>query len=340
MRRPLLAFVVSLLVLAAFLLVLGPVELAAELAATDPLLFALGLLAMLVTLGCWSEGLRPLLTGAGARATSWRVLVAYCTSMLGRQLLPAGALGGPALTALTVERETVLAYDRTLAAVTVAEFLSVLASLALTATAIPVLLLGAPTLAQLRPVLFAVGLFVVVLLGGTLLFWFRRRTIERALLGAVRFLGRTIGTLSARLRAWLAPDRVRAALGRFYETVDVIAADPATLSRSFGLHLAGWVFAAVPLYTSALALDVRLPFALALVLVPVGDLVAVLPLPGGLGGTEIALAALLAALAGLALPRATAVVLLYRLCSYWFLILVGAVASVFSATRMADLGVT
>ena len=336
MRRSLLAFAVSLLVLAAFLLVLGPVELAAELAATDPLLFGAGLLAMLAALACWSEGLRPLLSDAGAPVSPRRTFVAYCTAMLGRQLVPMGALGGPALTAFTIDRETPLSYDGTLAVVTVAEFLSVVASLALTAAAIPVLLVGAPTLAQLRPVLLAVGLFVVVLLAATLAFWFRRRAVERALRWTVAFLRRTLGALSGRLREWLAPEGAVSALGRFYETVDGLAASPGSLSRSFGLHLAGWVFAALPLYTSALALDVRISFALALVLVPAGDLVAVLPLPGGLGGTEIALAGLLAALAGLPLPRATAVVLLYRLCSYWFLILVGGVASLFAAARVAD----
>lgn len=336
MRRSLLAFAASLLLLVAFLVLLGPVELAAELAATDPLLFGAGLVAMLATLVCWSEGLRPLLADAGATVPPRRLFVAYCTAMLGRQLVPMGAVGGPALTAYTVDREASLSYNGTLAVVTVAEFISVVASLALAAVAVPVLLVGAPTLAQLRVALLAVGLAAAAVAAAAVAFWYRRRTVERTVRGTARILQRTVGVLSGRLRAWLAPARAGAGLAHFYDTVDALAAHPATLSRSFGLHLAGWIFSAVPLYTSALALDVRVSFALAFLLVPAGDLVTVLPLPGGLGGTEIALAALLAAVAGLALPRAAAVVLLYRLCSYWFLILVGGVASLFAAARVAD----
>jgi uncharacterized protein (TIRG00374 family) len=85
----------------------------------------------------------------------------------------------------------------------------------------------------------------------------------------------------------------------------------------------------LPLYTSGLALGVDIPLALVVLLVLLGHLVAALPLPGGLGGVEIVLAGLLTALVGVEAAVAAGVVLLYRLASYWFLILVGVAAAVY-----------
>lgn len=75
----------------------------------------------------------------------------------------------------------------------------------------------------------------------------------------------------------------------------------------------------------------RVSLALVLLFVPTSDLVDLLPLPGGLGGVEMFMATLIAAPIGTGLALAAGVVLLYRLHSYWFLILVGAVASVYAA---------
>lgn len=97
------------------------------------------------------------------------------------------------------------------------------------------------------------------------------------------------------------------------------------------------MFFAVPLYTGALALGVRVPLALVLFLVPVAGLATVVPLPGGLGGFEVALAGLLAALAAVDLTSAGAVVILYRLCSFWFFVLVGGIAASMSAVGVREL---
>jgi hypothetical protein len=61
--------------------------------------------------------------------------------------------------------------------------------------------------------------------------------------------------------------------------------------------------------------------------------------PAHNGGVEIVLAGLLAAFLGIDLALATAVTLLYRLCSYWFLILVGTVTGALTATSLTDLAV-
>lgn len=337
LRRSLLAVGASVVLLAVFLLALGPGSLAAHLAATDPAWLGLGLGLVVVSLACWSEGLRPLLADAGGPVSARRTALAFSASMCGRQLVPVGAVGGPALTAYAVDRESALDYEETLAVVTVAEFLSTVASLTL--AAIGVLLVAATGTVDSTLRLFATVLLgvagLLAALAGTV--WYRRRTVEGTVLGVVRLLRLGLGRISSRLAAPFARDRAAEGLHRFYATVDRVAAHPRTLAVSLVYHQLGWVCMALPLSACGLALGVRLPVALVFFAVPASLLVDVLPLPGGLGGIEFALSGLLIALAGVDLAMAGAIVVLYRLCSYWFVVAIGGAAAVYSAVSVREL---
>lgn len=330
MRRALLAAVVSLLLLAAFVLVVGPLALARQLAGTNLSIFVLGLVSMTAALVVWSEGLRPLLVVNDVETSRWRIFVAYTAAMFGRQALPLGAVGGPAVTAYAVEREIDRGYDETLAIVVVAEFLSTIASLTMAGVGVALLLGTVADVAELRVLVYGTVAFGVIFLTLTGLFLVAREGVRRVLLGGAHVGRVTVGRVSPRLDAAFTPGRTNVALDRFYGTVDRLAADRSTIAVVFGLHLLGWLLAAIPLYTSAVALGAQLSVAFVLVLVPTMGLVDVLPLPGGLGGVEIVLGTLIAAVTGLSVPLAGAVVLLYRLCTYWFLLLVGLVASAYA----------
>ena len=67
--------------------------------------------------------------------------------------------------------------------------------------------------------------------------------------------------------------------------------------------------------------------ALAVFLVPMAGLATWLPLPGGLGGVEVALAAGLVAATGVGVGAAAAVAILHRLCAYWAVVAVDGVCA-------------
>jgi uncharacterized protein (TIRG00374 family) len=90
----------------------------------------------------------------------------------------------------------------------------------------------------------------------------------------------------------------------------------------------GWVWFALPLYFAGLAVGEHIDPLIVLFIVPASTLAGLTPSPGGLGGVEAALVALLAALAGLSLPTAAAVAVLYRVASYVFGLAVGALGVV------------
>jgi len=337
MRRTFLAAIASILLLTAFVVLVGPVALGSQLAGTDLPVFALGLVSMLGALVVWSEGLGALLAGSGIDVSRWRLLVAYTAAMLGRQVLPLGAIGGPVVTAFTVEREIDQDYDETLAVVVVAEFLSTIASLTVAGVGIGLLLGEVAAVSELRLLVYGTLAFAVLFLVTVAVVLLARGAVARSLLAATQFTRHTLGPLSPWIDTTLAPGRMGASIERFYDAIDRTAADRSSVLVSFLLHLLGWLCAALPLYTSAAALDTTLSIPIVLLLVPTMGLVDILPLPGGLGGVELVLGALIVAVSGVSVPLAAAVVVLYRLCTYWFLLLIGSVASIVAIADVHDL---
>lgn len=337
MKRSLITFGASIALLVGSLFALDPTALLEQLVRTDLGVFALGLPAVLLSLVCWSQAFRRLLAASGGPLSSRRAFFAYGTAMFGKQVLPMGQAGGPAIMAYTFDREVSLGYNRTFAVVSVAEFLSVTASSTLAVVGVVYLLLYTSTVPGIRVLQFGVLVFAAAIVLFAAVFWYRRNTVERAVAGTAVLLRLSVGRLSRRLGAALAPERVDAEIGRYYETVDEVVADRRAVLVAYGLIQTGWVLFTVPLYTGALALGIRLPIALVLFVVPAAGLATVAPLPGGLGGFEIVLGAILVALTGHELALVAAIVLLYRLCSYWFMVFVGGASSAYSATTVRDL---
>lgn len=337
MRRAVFGFAIALPVLVGFLFIFDASVFVRQLSGADPGVFSLGLLAVCLALVCWSEATRRLFAVAGATISVRAGFAAYCTGMFGKQILPMGNAGGPAIVAFVYERDASLGYNKTLAIVTIAEFLSLIASLILAVFGVAYLLVFIPGVPELRiiqlGVLSVAGGFLVLVV----VFFYRRAIVERAVLVAARLLGRTVGRFSLRVEAMLAPDRVRDGLRRYYETVDVIIANRRSVLVAYVLAMAGWLLFVVPLYTSALALGIQLPVALVLFVVPISGLATIVPLPGGLGGVEVVLAGMLFALTGIELATVAAIVVLYRLCAYWFMVLIGGVTSVYTVTSIREL---
>jgi uncharacterized protein (TIRG00374 family) len=165
------------------------------------------------------------------------------------------------------------------------------------------------------------------LFGAGALVYYRRGLVERVVLRVAAAGRGTLGRFSARVREALAADRIQSTFGTYYAAFDRALVNEGQVRHAAVFSFLGWTLFLLPLWTSFLALDIRVSYALVVFVVPVLSLVNVVPLPGGLGGFEVALAAVVAALVGIEFPAATAAVFLYRLSNYWFVVLVGVVAS-------------
>lgn len=330
-RRVAAGFVVSAALLAAFVWAFGPEAVVADIVAADTGPFVAGLAAVLVAVVLWSEAQRHLLAAADIHLGPWRTFVTYCTGMFAKQVLPAGHAGGPAIMVYTLGAETRRDYQHLTAAVSVAEVLNLVASFGLAAAGLVYLAATVPASPELRTIQLGVVFAVAVLGGLVAVLLYRRSTVERAVAGVAFLLRSTVGRGSARVRRRTDRAAVRAGVDSYYATFAKVRGDRRRVALAAGLSLVGRLLFALPLYTAFLALGHSVPVALALFVVPIGGLATTVPLPGGLGGVEAVLAAVLVATTGFALAELGAVVILYRLASYWFMVLVGGLGSAYRA---------
>jgi hypothetical protein len=319
------AFALALALLAVLLSSVGVEEVLGHLRTADLRLTALGALSAVAAVLLWSEALRQLL-GVTHPVSGLRYRAAFLTGDFTKQVLPMGHASGPAIMAYAVARAVDIDYEDTLAAITVADLLNLVGSLLLAVVGVAVVAVerpGTATDAVLVPL--AVAVVGVGLLVGLLAY--RRRLLTRIVCGLAQVCHATAGRAVGRLDRALDPERIETRLAGYYATLDTVARDRGRVVLAALLAVVGWVLFAVPLYTSALALGVSLPATLALFVVPLAGLATWFPIPGGLGGVEVAVAGALVGLAGMGVGTAAAVALLYRLCSYWVIVTVDGLAA-------------
>lgn len=323
--RRLALIVLAAGVIAVLLALVGPRRVFAELSRADPRWLAVAAAGGLCSLGCWSEAQRAIHRGAGTRVSPLRFLRGYAAGVLAKQALPASGASGPAVTAYTLGRETGLAYDQDLSAVVVGRLLGTLTAVVPVAAGLG--LYAVPGSAA-RSALVALAV-AVLLVGGAVVLVAVRPSLPAAGARRLARAGRvSVGRVSASAREALAPERVECVIARNRRTLGAVGRDRRALAVAAAWTVAGWVAFAVPLWAGGAALGHPVPFALALFAVPAASLGTLVPLPSGAGGVDLVLGGLLAGIAGLSVPAAAAVVVVYRVCADLLPAVVGAVAVV------------
>jgi hypothetical protein len=335
-RRALLTGGLAVCLLGGGAVLLGPGAVLARFAGTDLATFALGPVCVVVAVACWAESQRRLLVAAGAELSPRQGVLGYGAGTFAKQVLPAGHALGPGLVAYAFRSLTGRSYTETFAAVTLAELCNLVASGLLAAAGLLLLVDGepSPALATARSALLVVGGSVGVLVGVT---WYRRQTLAAAVHGAAWLVRGTVGRASRRVRETVAPPVVEGTIRGFYATFGAVADQRRAAAVAFGFTLLGWLAFVAPLYTSFRAIGVTLPLGVVLLVVPAAGLANAVPLPGGLGGAELAVGGTLVVLAGLDVTTAAAGVLLYRLCAFWFLAALGGLCAATLRVRVGDL---
>lgn len=324
MRRR-VAVVAALLLLALFLLAVGPRAVAAELATADPAPLAVGAGGSLGALLAWSEAQRRLHRAAGAGVPPARFARGYLLGVFGKQVLPGGQVAGPAVLAYAVGRETPLAYEEDLAATAVGTLLGTLGAVVPAVVGLAVVAVP-PRVA--RPGAVALGIAAGGVLAAAALASVRADDAERVLrwIGAV--VHATLGRLSGHVRTRTRPEAVARIVERGRRTLGVLGGDWPSLAVAYIATVAGWCLYAVALWGAADAVGVPLSPALALLAAPVASLGSLVPLPSGVGGVDLLLGTLLVTLTGASVATAAAVVLLYRVLVDVLPALAGAAAGI------------
>ncbi|WP_256298600.1 lysylphosphatidylglycerol synthase transmembrane domain-containing protein [Haloarchaeobius salinus] len=322
--REIIAGVVAGIVVVALLAVgVGWEQVLDGVLAADKPLFGLALLAGFGSIVAWGLSVyalvRPVPDAPGLR----RFGHLYLAAVFVKQAIPFGVAGGAAVLAYVISRYSDTTIERTLLATTVAGFLSTVASALVAGLGLLFVLLTRPIpqwILQLT-VALAIGLLMLIVVVTAFAIWpviLRRST--------VRFAGTihpTVSWLSARVGRLIEPTQVRARLDRFIETGEVIARDPRAVVGSFAAAVLAWVFTAAALSFSLAAVGSPGPLSVSAFAVTVSGVATAVPLPGGLGGVEATLSAIVTVLTGDRVATVSAGIVVFRLATFWLRLVVG-----------------
>lgn len=329
MRRVLVGFVVGVALLAVVLVAMDVRRVAAVLARVDASLFGLTVAAGLAGIGCLGEALRRLRRTLGSDGTAalGRFHGTYLRAYFVRLILPVGSSGAPAIVGFILHREFDGQFEEELAVATAAELLSFIGSSSLALLGLAVFLVNGGRIAHAGVVGTVIS---IVFLGAfatltVLLFW--PDLLDPFVHGVGKLIDVTVGRLSKRVHAKVAPERIDAKLARFHTTMALLRSAPRTMALGLALSVLAWVGLSLPLFVGLHALEVAVPLSLVFFAVPVSGFTYVLPVSGGLGGVEIVLVTLLVTGSGVSVPVAAAGVILYRLATFWVPLALGAVAT-------------
>ena len=279
----------------------------------DPVAFAAALVAGGAILALRGLIVHRLLEPVEGAARGWSFVVAFLSGYFARSALPWGRSVGTPITAYLLASNADSEFEDNLAVVATAEVFAFLASIVVAFVGLSAYVLGGDVPGDLLTNLGLVGgISVVVIAALTLAI--SRGWVQPFLFG----LAARLESLAARLpRLPASEGALQGRLEGFFTTLERIGAARRTLAAAFAIALASWLVNALPLYFALLALSVDAPLALAFAVAPLASFGGVLPLPGGTGGIEAVLTALLVATAGLTGDVAAAAALLYRLSTYW-----------------------
>ena len=297
------------------------------LAGADPGMVAIGLVAAVFGLACWGETARLLLPPDSRPVGRWRGFLVYATGGVVRNVLPVGYASSIAVIAYVYRREAGLSFHRSLASVSVAELLIAVASTAVT-------VVGIATLVAVGPRTPLVGWLaagtLALAVGGTLtgtLVFYRREAVRRVVHAVAGVLAGAANRLNPGLGRRFGPEAVEEAVQGYVDALSTVSGRRRTVAVASCYAVLGWLALVGAMYASGLAVGHRVPVAVALFVVPIGGYATILPVPGGIGGYELGVSGVLHLVGGLDLASALAVTLLFRVCAFWSVIVVGAVAS-------------
>ena len=314
-------FAVALVLLYLFAAGVGLQEVTKALAEADLRWLAVGCLSTTACLALWGRAWQTVLRVTGVEVPYHRLVVTYFAATFANYVTPLGQAGGEPFIAYVLSRDTEATYEEALASVVTADLLNLLPFFSFSAVGLSVLLFrsslpgAANGLAQ-GLLAMALGVPLLVAVG-----WRFRTRLRAGVLRVVAPITQRTDRLSA--------EAVAARIDDLYAAFGRIASSRVALVEAVAFAYLGWVFFALPLYVAGLTLDVAaVDPLLVLFVVPASTLAGLTPSPGGLGGVEVALVALLIALTPVSAATAFALALLYRVMSYWFALVVGGAAAI------------
>ncbi|WP_089788414.1 lysylphosphatidylglycerol synthase transmembrane domain-containing protein [Natronobacterium haloterrestre] len=280
----------------------------------------------LLCLVAWGKTWHVVLRAIGVTVPFRKLIVTFFAATFANYVTPMGQAGGEPFIAYVLARDTEATFEQSLASVVTADLVRLLPFFTAGGLGLGYLLFTAQLAGPIERfavllAALAVGLPAIAVVG-----WRFRERLRDLVVRALAPVARRTDRLSL--------ESVRDRITRLYGSLEVIADSPRVVVTAIAFAYVGWVLFAIPLYFAGLALGTPVSALLVCFLVPASVIAGSTPLPGGLAAIEGTLVALLTALTALATADALAVVAIYRLASYWLVIVVGGIAALWVIRRV------
>jgi len=326
LRATVVGFAAAAAVFAVLFTLVGVDDLVATLRAAETGAVALVVVATLAWLLAWAVSLYTVLGMLGVDLSYPSSFLLFSGATFANNVTPFGQAGGEPITAFLISRVTDAEYERGLAAIASVDTLNFVPS-------ITIALLGAGyfatevALGANRSVLVAVGGVVglaVVVPSLVYLGWRRRYGLEARIVDGLTPVIRVLARRLPRVPV-PTPEGIENRIDGFFRAIERVAANPRQLAVALAASTAGWLCQTLALRVAFEAIGVSVPLSVVFVVVPIGAIAGVTPLPGGAGGIETVLVLLLLAapLPQVTEPVAVAAVVIFRGAVYWIPVLVG-----------------
>ncbi|MFC7227901.1 flippase-like domain-containing protein [Salinirubellus salinus] len=322
LRTTLVGFAGALLVLGGLVTVVGVGRVVDALQRADTTVLLGVLTVATVWLTSWGLSLRTVLGVLGSSVSARLAVLVFAAATFANNVTPFGQAGGEPVTALFISRTADTEYETGLAAIASVDSLNFVPSIVLALVGIGYFSVTVAFGRRLMLATVAVGALALVIPVAGYLVWRNRYAVERRVVSLLTPLIRGVGRLLPR-RKPPDPAVIERRIEGFFHAIERVTGDRRGLALALGFSTLGWLSLATSLWLSLYALEYQVPFAAVLVVVPVAAIAGITPLPGGLGGVEAVLVALLVPTTGVSVAGATAAVVIHRTATYWLPTLVG-----------------
>ncbi|MFC4437414.1 MULTISPECIES: lysylphosphatidylglycerol synthase transmembrane domain-containing protein [Natrialbaceae] len=326
-RRIAVGFTFAVFLLVVLISVVGSQDLLAELSRADYRLLTFGVLSGLLALTfrglVWEQFLSLIDEGL----SRGQIAGLFLTAMFVKYVTPYGQIATEPFVAYLVSRDEEMAYEDGLASVLSADLLNYAPYYTFGFAALGLIVADDALGDGLINQFVAFGVLFLVIATVVVLVVRQPELVYSLVVGVANVVRRLIGRFTTRFDDRLAAESVRSRLEGFYATVGTITADRRTVVVAAAYAHLGMAFLMLPVYVGAASLGYQLPLSVVALAVAFGKLGSAVPAPGGTGGVEAMVTAVLTTLGGLSPAAALTVALIYRACTYWLTIGVGGAAA-------------
>jgi len=316
-------FLGAIAVLAALVWLVGIGDIVGALAEIRPAYVAVLLGVVVCWLFAWGLALRTVLGALDAPISVPMAGLVFAGAVFSNNVTPFGQAGGEPVSAYLIARATDREYETGLAAIASVDALHFVPSLAFAASGLTFILAGAVQLGRnLAFAATAIAVLAVGLPAAAYVGWHNRYELEAYVVRVGTPVVQGIGRLVPR-RSAPGAAAIERRIEAFFRAIERVATDRRTLVTALGFSAIGWLAKCLALWVALLALGYTVPISVALFVVPMGAVAGMTPLPGGLGGVDFVVGALLLSTTGLPQAVVGAAVLVDRGATYVFPTVVG-----------------